>query len=333
MSQASKPYLEQLFNDFNNKKVVVLGDVMIDAYLWGKVERISPEAPVPIVGVSKKDFRLGGAANVAKNLRVLGAVPMLFSVIGKGAQGELFKKILQEADIDTKYLVHSENRPTTIKTRVIAGHQHILRIDEEITEELDQQERKDLLECLKASIAEADIIIIEDYDKGVLNKWMIQKVLELAKKESKQVVVDPKRKNFLLYKGVTMMKPNLKELREGLKLDLPKSFSLPSVQKAAQILRDKLSLEVAFITLSENGIYMGSNKEQHHVKAHLRDIYDVSGAGDTVISIASLLMACKAPMSLVAEIANLGGGLVCEKVGVVPVEKEKLLQESIRVLC
>lgn len=331
MIQSSQT-LSRYFSAFNQKKVIVLGDVMVDAYMWGKVERISPEAPVPIVAVKRKDYRLGGAANVAMNIRELGATPLLFSVIGTDVEGDILLDMLEQSGISTNFVKRSDARPTTVKTRVISGHQHMLRIDHEITETLAQQDLVALLQLFEEHIAEADIVVLEDYDKGVLDKNLIEGVIAAAKKRGKKIIVDPKKKNFLHYRGVDVMKPNLKELREGLKLDLPKTFSIASVQQAAQKLRDELDLQTALITLSENGIYIGSDDEEHHIPAHIRDIYDVSGAGDTVIAIAAIMLACGAPIRLAAEVANLGGGLVCEKIGVVPVDKQKLLNEALHKL-
>ncbi|MBI3141731.1 MAG: D-glycero-beta-D-manno-heptose-7-phosphate kinase [Bacteroidetes bacterium] len=321
-----------LFQEFNSKKVLIIGDVMVDAYLWGKVDRISPEAPVPVVAVKKKDYRMGGAANVAKNVANLGAEPMLCSVIGNGPNGQLFTQLLRESGISDKWMVRSNNRPTTIKTRVIAGHQQMLRIDEEVTDALDFHEQAAMEETVTKALVECDIVVFEDYDKGVLSPGLITSCMAMAEKLGKTVLVDPKKKNFLFYQGATVFKPNLKELQEGLKLDLPSEFSIDSVARAAAKLRQVLGAQTAMITLSEHGVYIGSETEEYHIPAHKRDIYDVSGAGDTVIAISAVLLACGAPIKLVAELANLGGGLVCERVGVVPIEKEQLRQEAIKLL-
>ena len=320
-----------LFDGFNSKKVLILGDVMVDAYVWGRVDRISPEAPVPVVTIKKKDYRLGGAANVAMNIAKLGAKPMLCSVIGNGVNAQLFTDILSESGISEEWLVRSEHRPTTIKTRVLSGHQQMMRIDEEVTGSLDQKEEGELIATVRKAIHECDIIVFEDYDKGVLNKNIIANVVEMGKKLGKIMLVDPKKNNFMHYQNVTVIKPNLKELKEGLKLDLPTEFSIESVKKASKTLRDALNAEAAMITLSEHGIYIGTDSEEHHIPAHMRDIFDVSGAGDTVIAISSLLLASGVSLKSVAEIANLGGGLVCEKVGVVPIDKESLKTEAIKL--
>ncbi|MBI1185710.1 D-glycero-beta-D-manno-heptose-7-phosphate kinase [bacterium] len=324
--------INELFEQFNTKKVLIIGDVMIDAYLWGKVDRISPEAPVPVIAVKKKDYRLGGAANVAMNVANLGAKPMLCSVIGNGANADLFVRLLHESGISEEWLVKSHDRPTTIKTRVIGGHQQMLRIDEEVTHDLTDAEQEKLTQVVRKAVHECDIMVFEDYDKGVLNEPLISSFIEMAHKLGKTILVDPKKKNFLFYRGATVFKPNLKELQEGLKLDLPATFDLQAVSTAAKKLRDVLQAQTAMITLSEHGVFIGSDNEEHHINAHKRDIFDVSGAGDTVIAISAVLLACGVPLRYVAEIANLGGGLVCEKVGVVPIDKESLKAEALKLL-
>jgi len=323
--------IEELFAQFNSKKVLIVGDVMIDAYLWGKVERISPEAPVPVVAVKKKDHRLGGAANVAMNVANLGATPMLCSVIGNGSNANLFADLLRESGISDEWLVKSSDRPTTIKTRVIGGHQQMMRIDEEVTNGLTAEEQKALTQVVMKAVHDCDIMVFEDYDKGVLGQPLITEFIEMARKLDKIILVDPKKKNFLHYKGATVFKPNLKELQEGLKLDLPTDFSIEAVSIAARKLREVLEAETAMITLSEHGVFIGNDQVEHHIEAHKRDIFDVSGAGDTVIAISSILLACGIDIKHVAEIANLGGGLVCEKVGVVPINKEALRQEALKL--
>lgn len=324
--------INQLFDQFNTKKVLIIGDVMIDAYLWGRVDRISPEAPVPVVAVKKKDHRLGGAANVAMNVANLGATPMLCSVIGDGTNAVLFSTLLKEAGISDEWIVKSSNRPTTVKTRVIASHQQMMRIDEEVTHELSTAEQESITKVVMKALHLCDIVVFEDYDKGVLNERLITDFIAMAKKLDKIILVDPKKKNFLHYKGATVFKPNLKELQEGLKLDLPLEFSLEAIEHAAQQLRDTLEAETAMITLSENGVFIGNNVETHHIAAHMRDIFDVSGAGDTVIAISAILLASDVPIKYVAEISNLGGGLVCEKVGVVPIDKESLRVEALKLV-
>ena len=324
--------LQQLFSQFNSCKVMIIGDVMIDAYLWGKVERISPEAPVPVVSVTKKEQRLGGAANVALNIASLGAKPILCAIVGDDDNAKIFSQLISNQHIDGQGIVATKNRPTTVKTRVIGHHQHVLRIDEEQDNPINTNDTVALINKINQIIDNESIsvIIFEDYDKGVITKTLIENVVAKAKSKNIPTVVDPKKRNFMDYKGVTLFKPNLKELREGLKVEV-EADDMAQVQHATQSLKDKLSIENVMVTLSEHGVYMNA-ASQHHIPAHIRDIADVSGAGDTVVSVASLALACKADIRTVAALSNLAGGLVCEKIGVVPINKEELLAEAERSL-
>ncbi len=320
--------IESIFKGFEKLKVLIIGDVMIDAYLWGKVERISPEAPVPIVQVERKEKRLGGAANVAINIQALGAIPILCTLIGNDQDGVDFLKILDEHQLSKEGIVKSEKRITTVKNRILAGHQHVLRVDSEVTTPPSKKEREALFEAVKNLIRQCDVIIFEDYDKGVLDKKLIQQVIQLAQKHKIPTIVDPKKRNFLAYESATLFKPNLKELKEGLKLDFD-SNQTDELKNAIQLLKQRMNLENVFVTLSEKGVYLDTAKEQILIPAHVRSIADVSGAGDTVVSVASLCMALGLPSKLVAELSNLAGGLVCEYIGVVPINKQELMAEAV----
>lgn len=321
--------MKAVFDRFNNLNIVIIGDVMIDAYLWGKVDRISPEAPVPVVAVTKKEARMGGAANVALNLHALGANPILCSLIGEDDAGTTFLDLLDQEGITSKGIIRSAQRPTTVKTRVIGHHQHILRIDEESDKAAQTGETAALLTQIAGILEEQTVhaIIFEDYDKGVLTPELIEKVVKLAKAKHIPTIVDPKKRNFMAYKEVTLFKPNLKELKEGLKVEL--DGSIGAIAEAVGTLRKLLGAEMVMVTLSELGVFIDSGKEQHHIPAHIRDITDVSGAGDTVVSVATAGLAGGLPPNRLAALANLAGGLVCEKVGVVPINKEQLLQEAV----
>ncbi len=321
--------IQEVFEAFKNLHVLVVGDVMIDAYVYGTVNRISPEAPVPVVNVSKRESRLGGAANVARNLISLGTKTTICAVIGQDEYGNKLKELCQKADIGIDGLVQSSDRPTTVKFRVISGSQQMLRIDEETTEDLNAQEREQFISQVTALIPSADLIIFEDYDKGLLDEASISSLIEAARTHDVPTAVDPKKKNFSHYKHCTLFKPNLKELFEGLNQPVP-AFKKETVDYATQQLQEELNFDYALITLSENGVMVKSSSETHFISAHIRDISDVSGAGDTVISIASLALALKLPLKTIAELANLGGGLVCEHLGVVPINKEDLIQESLK---
>jgi rfaE bifunctional protein kinase chain/domain len=328
MQKQSYNSLEEIFDVFNQLKILVIGDVMIDSYLWGKVERISPEAPVPILNVQKREIRLGGAANVALNVQALGAEPILCSVIGNDIDGNSLLKLLEENKLNSEGIISSEERITTIKHRVISGSHHLLRVDQETDKEITKKEKSDLIEKITALLEKVDAVIFEDYDKGVLNEEVISAVIARAKAKNIPTIVDPKKRNFSHYKGATLFKPNKKELKEGLKIDSDLN-DLKEIEESVQQLKDQLQLESVLITLSENGVYIQNEKEQIHLPAHIRKIADVSGAGDTVVSTAALCVALGLSAKTIASLSNLAGGLVCEQVGVVPIEKSKLLKEAI----
>jgi D-glycero-beta-D-manno-heptose-7-phosphate kinase len=323
--------IEEIFNSFNKLKVLIIGDVMLDSYIWGAVERISPEAPVPVVSVRKRDYRLGGAANVALNIQSLGAKPILCALVGKDEAGKKLIECMRGLSITEEGIVFSDSRPTTEKIRVIASHQHVVRVDEESDRLADGDEERKLLEKITALIAEADVVIFEDYDKGVITSSLIEKTVALASTKGIPTVVDPKKRNFLNYKNVSLFKPNLKELREGLKIDI-EAADQSQVTNAVEMLKGKLGVNGVMVTLSEQGVYIDFQNQKIKLPAHKRKIADVSGAGDTVVSIAALCAALKLDPKQIASLANLGGGLVCQYVGVVPVDKKELQEEAIRAL-
>lgn len=321
--------IQNLFQHFSKMKALIVGDVMIDSYVWGKVSRISPEAPVPIVNVKENEMRLGGAANVALNVRALGAKPILCSVIGNDLEARSLMQMVREQGVGHEGLVKSPHRTTTIKHRILAASQHILRVDSEMDTPIEEEQASQLLKRVKKLIGEADVIIFEDYDKGVLTPEVIQEIIAMAKKAGIPTVVDPKKRNFLHYAGTSLFKPNLKELKEGVKLDF-ENGDIGGIKNAVKALNGLMPIEAALITLSEHGVFITNHQEEHHVEAHKRAISDVSGAGDTVVSIASLCLAAGQPLKRVAGIANLGGGLVCEQLGVVPINRERLLEEALK---
>ena len=312
--------------------VLVVGDVMLDAYLWGKVARISPEAPVPVVQVTERNARLGGAANVALNLRALGALPVVVSVIGKDPSAETMAGRFLEMELDSVGLLRSKDRRTTVKTRVISGHQHVVRVDEEDTHPLTAEDESALIKRVKETInyRKPAAILIEDYNKGVLTPNTIKAVIDLAKQAGIPVAVDPKTANFLTYRGVDLFKPNLKELREGMKLEVT-GEDVGSVRNAVKALEAILGNAITMVTMSEHGAYVHNATEEHLLQAHHRKIADVSGAGDTVIAIATLALAQRLPIKDMAALANLAGGLVCEEVGVVPIDPVRFQAEAKRL--
>ena len=319
---------KKLFDSFAALKVGVIGDVMLDTYMWGRVDRISPEAPVPVVTLNKKEYRIGGAGNVALNCQSLGAQVSILSVTGDDTEGLLLEELFDASNIDTTHLIKSTDRITTSKTRVISRNQQMLRLDAEITDDLNNRDEKSLLEKVQLYIStvDPDIIIFEDYNKGVLTEKIIRQVIELCRQAGVITAVDPKRKNFFSYKQADIFKPNLKEVKEGLNL-LVDEINLPGLQKIHAELKNILQHEISFITLSEKGVFYQQNVQAGLIQSHLRNIADVSGAGDTVIAVASLVYARTKNARLMAEVANIAGGLVCEEVGTVAISKERLLQE------
>ncbi|MCW3078132.1 MAG: ADP-heptose synthase, bifunctional sugar kinase/adenylyltransferase [Bacteroidetes bacterium] len=327
-----KDHIRDIFKSFNNLNVLIIGDVMIDSYLWGKVNRISPEAPVPIVAVTKKERRLGGAANVALNIQALGANPILCSVIGVDHEGLAFLDLLKHQKLSQKGILKCRDRITTVKTRVIGNNAQLLRVDDEVESEIAPSETQQLLTLISYIIQhdKIDVIIFEDYNKGLITPKLINKVVELAKSKGIPTCVDPKKKNFHAYKGVSLFKPNFKELKEGLKMDI-RSDNIGELQRAISSFRVKQKAETIIVTLAEKGIITNSRKIKEHIFAHVRSIADVSGAGDTVISVASLCRALECSDFVTAALANLSGGLVCEQVGVVPINKIEFLEEALKL--
>lgn len=328
---------KKLFDSFNRLNVLVIGDVMVDSYLWGKVERISPEAPIPIVALRKREHRMGGAANVAMNIKAMGAKPILCSVIGTDDKGDIFLELMKKEKMDPTGIVRSQRRITTTKFRIFGNAYQMLRVDEEEDDDLVHADYLTLSRVIDRILETGNIhcIIFQDYNKGVLTPKLIQEVLKKARKRGIPTAVDPKRKNFEAFSNVTLFKPNLKELSEGLKLELDPG-DREAIIEASQALREKLKCDYVMTTLSEHGmmICMKDKSEQKNlfVPAHVRSISDVSGAGDTVISLASLCLALQRSAYEIAYISNLAGGLVCEEIGVVPVNKDKLLKEVISLL-
>jgi rfaE bifunctional protein kinase chain/domain len=317
----------QLFEAFNHINIAVIGDVIIDRYLDGKVDRISPEAPVPIVHLKKEDNRLGGAGNVALNIKAMGATPFLLSIIGEDENADIFEKLMPKNDLWKDGILKSRERCTTVKTRVMANHQQLLRVDREDTHELSKSEEENFIHKIQTflSVQNIDVIILQDYNKGVLSLSVINKILSLAEKKEIPIVVDPKKANFLAFKNVEIFKPNLKEIQESTPFEvLP---NLVSLKKASDFLRTKSGAKNTIITLSEKGMFIDDSQNFQIIPTQIRNIADVCGAGDSVISLTALGLALKLDLKEIANLANLAGGQVCEKVGVVPVDKNQLKRE------
>ncbi|WP_411274635.1 bifunctional heptose 7-phosphate kinase/heptose 1-phosphate adenyltransferase [Daejeonella sp.] len=320
--------MTSIFEKFNSLNILIIGDVMMDSYVWGKIERVSPEAPVPVVQVTKKENRLGGAANVALNVQSLGARPIICAIIGDDQEGIDLIRLMDDASLPKEGIITVNGRQTTVKTRIIAHNQHIVRVDAEtdttIPVESSRMVQERIAEVIRSH--KIDAIIFEDYDKGLISEELITFVVQLALQKNIITVVDPKKRNFLFYKDVSLFKPNLKELREGLKTEVDPS-SITQIENTVNLLREKLNARSIMLTLSDHGVFISNSKEHKLIPAHVRSIADVSGAGDTVVATVAVCLASGLDEFESAAIANLAGGLVCEHVGVVPVDKEQLLKE------
>ncbi|MBV6511213.1 MAG: Bifunctional protein HldE [Ignavibacteriaceae bacterium] len=314
--------LEELRKAFDGKKIAVIGDMMLDCYITGTTKRISPEAPVPVVEIENEFSRFGGAANVALNIVKLGGIALPFGVIGEDTYADMFSDLLYASNISSDGLIRTKSRPTTAKTRIIAHHQHVVRIDKESTEPIDAETENRLLKAFEQIVADVDGVILQDYNKGVLNESFITNAIALARKHKKLITVDPKFNNFFAYKDVTVFKPNRKEASDVLKMKIKNP---EDVEKACSLLMQKLNAEYILLTLGEEGVAV-FNKEGvvKRMPTKARKVADVSGAGDTVISTLTMALSAGATIEEACYLANYAGGLVCEEVGIIPIEKDKL---------
>ena len=319
--------LHELLQSFKGKKVAVVGDLMVDHYYWGHVSRISPEAPIPVVDVVEEQFRLGGAANVANNIQTLGGEPMLVGLIGNDHPGQVFLDILKERKLPSKGIVTDASRPTTIKTRVIAHAQHVVRIDNESKSECPDHLRHLIIDAVKYNIHELDAIIIEDYNKGVITKEVIHELIAVAKKYNKIITVDPKLNNFLEYKGVTVFKPNRREVEDAIGGRLKTEAD---VERAGKHLLAVLEAENVLLTRGEEGMTLfESNGSIDSIPTLARNVQDVSGAGDTVISTLTMALASGASIREATTLANCAAGVVVASVGIVPIQPQELIDAAL----
>lgn len=324
---------DELFSQFARMKVAVLGDVMLDTYWWGRVDRISPEAPVPVVALNEKEYRIGGAGNVALNTAALAAETTLFSIVGADSDAETLVALLQQKQIDTRYIIRSTTRITTNKIRIVSKSQQMMRLDSEITNDITSAEEQLLLGSFTSYVQQSrpDVVILEDYNKGILTETLIQAIIGVCRQHGIATAVDPKKKNFFAYKGVDIFKPNLKEVKEGLNL-LLEQVNEPAMREVHSALHNRLQHAISLITLSEKGVFIQQDAVSHIFPSHRRNIADVSGAGDTVIAVASLVYAATRDIRLAAETANIAGGLVCEEVGTAAISRERLLKECTQLI-
>jgi len=330
--EVKKDNIEEFFSKFQKLNALIIGDSMVDSYLWGHVDRISPEAPVPVVTVSKQEDRLGGAGNLSVNLQAFGATPYLVSVIGDDEKGRVFTELMKENNLINDGIFVDRNRMTTVKTRIISGGQQISRVDQEISTLIDEEFEKAVFDRISHLINSRpiNIVIFVDYDKGLITQSLIKNVIELAKSRNIITAADPKNRNFNNYQQVDLFKPNFKEFKDGLKLQIEKT-NLEELKKISGNFKKDNQTELLFITLSELGVLVTNGVEQHYYPSEVRDIADVSGAGDTVIATASLCLAAGMPIPFMAQLSNLAGGLVCEKVGVVPIDIDQLKKEARKI--
>lgn len=328
MITLSENRIKELEKNFSGKKIAVIGDMMLDGYFWGEVKRISPEAPVPVLEVEEEFFRFGGAANVALNISTLGGVPVPVGVIGYDNYGTIFTSLLNEFKIMDDGIIIDESRPTTTKTRVIADNQHVVRIDKESKDYITESTKKRLFKFIENQINELDGIILQDYNKGVLTESLIKDVIDLANKNKKLITVDPKFENFYSYKHATVFKPNRKEVEAKLGA---KIVTVEEISIAGKKIMEQLKAKYLLLTLGEEGIAIFENgKPVERMETKARKVADVSGAGDTVISTLTIAMAAGADIMEASYLANYAGGLVCEEVGIVPIERKKLFETVLK---
>ncbi|OWY24355.1 hypothetical protein C7N43_16510 [Sphingobacteriales bacterium UPWRP_1] len=330
---AEQNTISEIFESFHNLKALVIGDVMLDHYLFGHVNRISPEAPIPIVDIYKHENRLGGAANVAQNIKELGAKVFLASVVGDDPDGYTFKDELQQAGISSRYIVLDQERKTTVKNRIVSRNQQMLRFDSEQRNPLEENTELLLLDNIIDIIyTEAPhVVILQDYNKGVLTPKLIANVIHNARQAKIPVAVDPKYDNFFEYRGCTLIKPNLAEATNALEMDI-NPLKIDTLIAADSQLRAILQNSISVITLGSKGIFVATEDDHEVCPAYQRNIIDVSGAGDTVLALLALGLALELDIFATVELANIAAGLVCEQVGVAPVDKEKLYKEAVALL-
>lgn len=322
MVHLTESRLTDLFHRMEGKRIAVLGDLMLDRYIWGSVSRISPEAPVPVIDMENEQSRLGGAANVAKNIKSLGGEPLLVGVIGADNSGKQLFEIIRESGFSPDGVVIDGNRPTTVKTRVIAHSQHVVRIDRELKSDVSHTIQERILDVLRANIDSLDGIILEDYNKGVVVEHLIRSVITLANEHGKIVTVDPKFNNFFEYKNVTVFKPNRKEAETVIGARMRDQ---DDIHKTGQLLLKKLHAKNVLLTLGENGMALfEADGSISHVPTFARTVADVSGAGDTVIATVTMALAGGATIREAATLANFAGGIVCGYVGIVPIDRTEL---------
>lgn len=323
MGQLTKDKLKKVLAGFSSSRIMVIGDLILDEFIWGNADRISPEAPVPVVWAQSQSFMPGGASNVANNLASLGANVLLFGVVGEDKNGQTLIGLLENRGVDCRGIVADIDRPTTVKTRIIAGHQQLVRLDWEKTDGLHTSKSKDVIDRIKSRIADVDALIIEDYGKGLIQPALLKNIIALAKKYKKIITVDPKVEHFSLYKGITAMTPNEKEASAGAGIPVK---SPEDIDRIGWKLLKTLRSEGVLVTLGEKGMKLFRQGKLVHIPTVAQEVFDVSGAGDTVISVFTLALSCGLDMENAAKIANVAAGIVVGKVGVAVVSPKEIME-------
>ncbi len=320
--------LRSITDRFADTRIMVVGDIMLDEYMWGDITRISPEAPVPVVAVDEITHRLGGASNVVQNLSSLGITPVLVSVIGEDANGKQLRAMLAENNCVNDSLCLSKSRPTSVKTRIVARQQQVVRADRESCDDLNENELRDVTDAFKKAVGNVQGVIISDYGKGVVCPAFLETVIKTCRKKGLFVAVDPKERHFDLYKGVTVITPNLHEAYTALGIPLVKRPTDDEIKEMGFQLVDKLDLSFLLLTLSERGmaLFEGETSRFTHLPTVARKVFDVTGAGDTVISAYTAAAVCGATPFEAAFIANHAAGITVAELGTASVEVEPLIR-------
>jgi rfaE bifunctional protein kinase chain/domain len=324
----SEKRLLEIAEKAHQNRIMVFGDLMVDQYLWGNVSRISPEAPVPIINISSEQVRFGGAANVAFNIIGLKANPLLIGVLGDDRMGHIFQDMLKQSNLSNEGIVMVPGRPTTVKTRIIGNNQHVARVDQESVEQISSEIQEQLYKIFVSQIENVAAIVIEDYNKGVVAPQLVKHVSELAERNDKIITVDPKFENFFAFKNVTVFKPNVKETEEALAMRIRDDETLTSAGKK---LLSMLNAKAVLVTRGSRGMALFEKSGDHDfIETQARKVADVSGAGDTVIATLTFALSGGSSIKEAVTLSNYAAGIVCEEVGVVPVNLENLIEVVLR---
>jgi len=321
--KVNKKKLKNIISRFKGKRILVVGDLILDHHIFGSVDRISPEAPVPVVWANRENFACGGAANVGVNLGALGARVSLCGVIGRDHFGKQLLSYIQKKDIQGNLIIEDLRRPTTLKTRIMAQHQQVVRVDWESQEPLSLAINKKILDKITKNINSFDAVIIEDYGKGVINPRLVEELVTLAKRKSKIITVDPKQEHFDYYENVTALTPNLKEAQAAMAMKVRSKSEIPLLGK---MLMQRLKPAMLVLTLGEEGMMFFEADSYYHIPTAALEVFDVTGAGDTVIAAFTLALSCHASGKEAAMIANFAAGIVVGKLGAATATKKELFQ-------